>query len=168
MVRIVEAVASDELLKASALLRDFPEHQREHYAAHARTVERYFDPIAYEVEVQHLTMKYGAPDGCVLLALDHDVAAGVVCLRRFDAEACEMKRLYVPVAQRRKGIAQALTLALLDIARHKGYARMLLDTGAFMPEPQAFYRKMGFTYTEPYYDVPEGLRGGLVFMRIHL
>ena len=150
------------------LLRAFPVHQREHYVANLATVERYFDPVEYEKEVSDLPIKYGPPGGCVLLAFDDDQVAGAVCLRRLDEEACEMKRLFVPVAHRRKGIAQVLCLALLEIARRKGYRWMRLDTGTFMVESQALYRKLGFAYTEPYYDVPEGLRDGLVFMEIRL
>ena len=168
MVRIAEAITAEDLHKASVLLRGFPQHQREQYTAHLATVERYFDPIAYEHEVADLPAKYGAPDGCVLLAFDDEVVAGVVCLRRFDADACEMKRLFVPPLHRRKGIAHALSLALLELARSKGYAMMRLDTGTFMVESQALYRKLGFTYTVPYYAVPEGLHDDLVFMEMRL
>ena len=149
-------------------MRDFPRHQREHYKDHLAVVDRYFDPIAYEEELRALPAKYGAPDGCVLLGFDDEALAGAVCLHRLDEEACEMKRLFVAIAHRRKGIAEALSLALLDAARSKGYTTMRLDTGAFLVESQALYRKLGFTYTEPYYAVPEVLRDGLVFMQIRL
>ncbi|MBK8583527.1 MAG: GNAT family N-acetyltransferase [Flavobacteriales bacterium] len=37
--------------------------------------------------------------------------------------ACEIKQLFVPVAHRRKGIAQALCVALLKSARNQGLQR---------------------------------------------
>ena len=46
--------------------------------------------------------------------------------------------------------------------------RMLLDTGTFMVESQALYRKMGFGYIEPYYEIMGPLRDGLVFMEKEL
>ncbi len=129
---------------------------------------RYFDPVAYEKEISGLQAHYGPPRGCVLLADDEGQPAGVVCLRPLDAEACEMKRLFVPAAHRRKGIAQALCTTLLDTARDKGYMVMRLDTGFFMTESQALYRKLGFTYTSAYQPVREELQGQLVFMQLHL
>jgi len=168
MVHVREAVSAEDFQEAARLLRDFPAHQREHYKDHLAVVERYFDPVAYEKELGDLPAKYGAPDGCVLLGFDNEELVGAVCLHRLDSEACEMKRLFVPIAHRRKGVAEALSLALLDAARNKGYGIMRLDTGAFLVESQALYRKLGFTYTEPYYAAPEVLRDGLVFMQIRL
>ena len=45
---------------------------------------------------------------------------------------------------------------------------MRLDTGTFMVESQALYRKLGFCYIEPYYNVPDDLRDGLVYMELEL
>ena len=168
MVRIVEAMGEEELLQAQVLLRAFPHHQRQYYTANLDTVLHYFDPISYEKEISDLPAHYGPPRGCVLLATYGNEAAGVVCLRALDAEACEMKRLFVPVAHRRKGVAQALCTALLDSARRKDYRVMRLDTGFFMTESQALYQKLGFTYTSAYQPVREELRDQLVFMQLHL
>lgn len=168
MVHVREAVSTEEFQDAARLLRDFPPHQREHYQDHLDVVDRYFDPVAYEEELRDLATKYGPPDGCVLLGFDDDALGGVVCLHRLDEVTCEMKRLFVPITHRRKGIAESLSRALMDVARSKGYKIMRLDTGAFLVESQALYRKLGFNYTEPYYDAPEILREGLVFMQIHL
>ena len=168
MVRIGEATDAEELQKAAALLRAFPKHQREYYTANLATVLRYFDPVAYEKEVSDLHAHYGPPKGCVLLAYDEGQPAGVVCLKPLDTEACEMKRLFVPVAHRRKGIAQALCGSLLNAARDKDYTVMRLDTGFFMTESQALYRKLGFTYTSAYQPVREELQDQLVFMELYL
>lgn len=168
MARITEASDTEDLRKVGLLLRAFPQHQRQFYAANLDTVLRYFDPVAYEKEVSDLPAHYGPPRGCVLMASDDDEVVGVVCLRSLDAEACEMKRLFVPIAHRRKGIAHALCTTLLDSARRKGYSVIRLDTGFFMTESQALYKKLGFTYTSAYQLVREELRDQLVFMELHL
>lgn len=167
-MRIAEATDAEALRKAAQLLRAFPQHQRTHYTANLATVLRYFDPVAYEKEVSDLPAHYGPPRGCVLLATEDGEPAGVVCLRPLDAAVCEMKRLFVPTAHQRKGIAQALCTTLLDAARGKGYTIMRLDTGHFMTESQALYRKLGFTYIPPYHPVGEELLGQLVFMERRL
>ena len=168
MVRITEVTNAEDVRRAQVLLREFTPHQREHYVEQLDTVIRYFDLPAYEKEVSDLHAYYPPPRGCVLLATDHEEAAGVICLRPMDEETCEMKRLFVPIAHRRKGIAQALCATLIDTARQKGYTTMRLDTGAFMTEPQALYRKLGFTYMPVPESVSEELRAQLVFMQLHL
>lgn len=168
MVQVVEVANEVDRQKAVLLLRAFPKHQREYYTANLDSVLRYFEPDAYEQEISNLQVYYGPPKGCVLLAYDEGEPAGVVCLRPLSTEACEMKRLFVPVAHRRKGIAQALCETLIKVARDKGFTVMRLDTGFFMTESQALYRKLGFAYTSAYQPVREELQDQLVFMELHL
>lgn len=164
MLRIVEADTPELLARAVEILRDFPPHQRRHYATYLHTVERYFDDAAYARELADLPAHYGPPQGCVLLALEGEVAVGAVCLRRLDDEACEMKRLYVPGPHRGKGIAKALVNALLDAARVRGYALMRLDTGHFMTEALGLYERFGFRRIAAYYAAEPVLATALVFM----
>jgi GNAT superfamily N-acetyltransferase len=153
------------LLKyAAGLLRDFPPHQRRRYVAHRHIVDRYFDDATYARELSDLTAHYGPPGGCVLLAMEGEEAVGAVCLRRLDAEACEMKRLFVPEQHRGKGIAKALVNALFDAAVARGYRVMRLDTGSFMTEALALYTGFGFVRISPYYPVNEVLARDFVFM----
>ena len=166
-IRVIEA-RGERLRAAEGVLRGFLPHQRVHYAANIATVERYFDEAAHDRELADLNAHYGPPDGCVLLALDAGEPAGAVCMRRFDEERCEMKRLFVPQQHRRKGIGRILSLALIDRAHAIGYKKMVLDTGTFMVESQALYRSIGFRYIEPYYAVREELRDGLVYMELEL
>ncbi|MCC6937971.1 MAG: GNAT family N-acetyltransferase [Flavobacteriales bacterium] len=166
-IRVTEA-NGEWLQAAEQVLRGFLPHQRAHYAANIATVERYFDEAAHDRELADLHAHYGPPDGCVLLALDGEDPAGVVCLRRFDMERCEMKRLFVPRDHRRKGIGRILSLALIDHARMIGYKKMVLDTGTFMVESQALYTSMGFRYVDPYYAVRDELRNDLVYMELTL
>ncbi len=129
MLFIVEADTSERMAMAAELLRDFPPHQRRRYAAHIHIVERYFDDAKYAAELADLPAHYGAPQGCVLLAMEGENAVGVVCLRRLSAEACEMKRLFVTEPNRGKGAAKALVKTLFSAAKLKGYSVMRLDTG---------------------------------------
>ena len=168
MAHIKEVTGSEDLRKAQVLLRAFPQHQRAYYAADLDTVLRYFDLPEYEKEVSDLHAHYPPPRACVLIASEGEEAVGVVCLRPVDAVTCEMKRLYVPATYRRKGIGQALCMALMDAARQRGFTTMRLDTAAFMTGPQVLYRKLGFTYTSPDPAVRKDLRDQLVFMQLHL
>ena len=168
MIRIVQATTDHQLDLARTILREFPDHQREHYADHLHIVDRYFDDMAYAKELLELGSIYGRPRGCVLIGYADNAPAGAICLRGLDAAHCEMKRLYVRKKHRRRGLARALVEALLKEARARNYQCMRLDTGTFMVESQALYRSLGFRYMEPYYAVRDDLRDGLVYMELPL
>lgn len=168
MIRVVEATTEAQLEQARRVLRTFPDHQREQYVDDLHIVNKYFDDAAYALELRDLGVIYGPPHGCVLLAYHNDRPAGAICLKRLDDRHCEMKRLFVLKAFRRKGIARTLANELLDRARSRGYTCMRLDTGTFMVQSRALYETMGFGYIGPYYPVREDLRDGLVYMELEL
>lgn len=168
MLRIVEASGAKEFAQAAELLSAFPTHQRMRYASDIEIVERYFDDDDYAREMAGLQSIYSATGGSVLLAREGETAVGAVCLKKLDATYCEMKRLFVPIEHRRKGIGGMLSDALLRCARNRGFKYMRLDTGTFMIESHALYEKMGFEKIEPYYEVTGRLRDGLYFMELEL
>jgi GNAT superfamily N-acetyltransferase len=87
------------------------------------------------------------------IAVDDDgETVGHVMLRRLGAE-WELKRLIVAPNGRRRGVGTALTLAVIDRARHEGARRVILQTGDPQPESIALYVAAGFTpipVYEPY------------------
>jgi len=93
--------------------------------------------------------------------LDTDRAmriAGCCALRPLDTvdypNAAEMKRLYVRRAFRGLGVGRQLAEAILDAARHAGYACVLLDTLDDMESARALYEDLGFEAVPPYYHNP--------------
>ena len=97
---------------------------------------------------------YGPPSGCLLLAACDDEWVGCCGLRRFSAEVCEMKRLYVKSSARGAHLGRRLTQRLVSQARTLGYRRMVLDTLKDMIAAQTLYRSLGFRQIEPYYFNP--------------
>ncbi len=92
--------------------------------------------------------EFGPPDGVFVLArLDGDLA-GCAALRRHDAEAAELKRLYVRPAYRRLGLARRLMAAMEDRARGLGYRRLVLETGSRQPEAVLLYEALGYRRTD--------------------
>jgi len=120
---------------------------------------------AFERELADLPGAYAPPRGRLLLAYWEGALAGVIALRPYGDQDCEMKRFYVRPAFRGKGIGKALTAALLAAARAEGYRRMVLDTVPSMAAAIALYKGLGFTATDPYCHNPIA---GATFMMLEL
>ena len=119
----------------------------EEYAA---SLELDLDFQNFDDEIASLPREYGPPDGCFILAATAGRVVGCGGVRRHDASACEMKRLYVRPEARGGGIARLLVERLIEHALQRGYGTMLLDTLPTMDGAQALYRSLGFTPTTPY------------------
>jgi putative acetyltransferase len=131
----------------------------------------------FERELAELPGAYAPPRGCILLApspsgldleggaeaIRRKGAAGCVALRPLAGEVCEMKRLYVRPAYRRRGLGRALCLRLMAQGARLGYRLMRLDTLSSLEEAGALYRSLGFREIPPYYHNP--LPGALFFER---
>ena len=98
----------------------------------------------FNEELESLPGDYSLPEGCLLLAFYKNKLVGCVALRKFDEGMCEMKRLYVRLEYRGKGIGKALAKQILNTARKLGYAHMRLDTLPFMKEAITLYLSLGF------------------------
>ena len=108
-----------------------------------------------EAEMDVLPGPYAPPDGAILLAEVEGEPAGVVALQPLDdADACEMKRLYVEPEHRGQGLGRALAEAIIAEARELGYDVMRLDTVASMIPARRLYRSLGFDERDAYYHNP--------------
>jgi putative acetyltransferase len=113
---------------------------------------------SFDAELAGLPGEYAAPSGTLLLALQDGALVGCCALRALhnadEANACEMKRLYVRKALRGFGLGRRLAEAALDAARRIGYKRVLLDTLDDMETARALYAGLGFKEIPPYYHNP--------------
>ncbi|NBC34805.1 MAG: GNAT family N-acetyltransferase [Alphaproteobacteria bacterium] len=118
-----------------------------------------------DAELAGLPEPYAPPGGGLLLAEAAGAPVGCVAFRRLDAEACEMKRLYVAPAVRGDGLARRLCTSAMAEARRRGYRTVRLDTRADMVAAQALYRALGFAAIPAYYPDAEA---GLAFFEKQL
>lgn len=113
---------------------------------------------AFDRELADLPGSYGGDEEVFLLATVDDEIAGCCALRTLvdasEANACEMKRLYVRPAFRGFGLGRMLVEALMQRARESGFGTMFVDTLSDMEAARELYTSLGFEPTEPYYFNP--------------
>jgi len=167
-MQIFTPCAAVHLDQVRALMRAFVAWHREMHVRDVHLIDAYFDADAFEDELATLPGDYSPPGGALLLAYCEGTPAGCVALRRLDAAACEMKRMFVYPQFRGKGLGHALAEAIVLEAKSAGYSVMRLDTSVKQIEAQQLYAKLGFRKIGPYYELPSAVRNWLVFMELAL
>ena len=108
----------------------------------------------FDEELASLPGAYAPPSGALFLARVAGEPAGCAALRRIDASAGELKRLYVRPGQRGVGLGRRLTETAIEVAGELGYPRLRLDTTPEMAAAHELYRSLGFHEIEPYRENP--------------
>jgi GNAT superfamily N-acetyltransferase len=155
MLRIVPALSEAAISQARNLFRE--------YGTTPGVVACLAD---FERERASLPGLYASPAGRLLLAFEEsaegfDEAVGCAALRKWESDACEMKRLYVQPAFRGKGAGRELVRSLIAEARSMGCKKMLLDTLPSLKESHELYRTLGFREISAYMKNP--IPGALFF-----
>jgi len=120
----------------------------------------------FEQELADLPGSYAPPEGRLLLAEYAGQLAGCVALHKWEADICEMKRLYLRPAFRGKGLGRVLAETIIAEARRVGYQRMRLDTiEPIMKDAVEMYRRLGFREIAAYRSNPIA---GAMYMELHL
>lgn len=89
--------------------------------------------------------EFAPPSGMFLVGLLDRAPAAMGGWRRLDGERAEIKRMYVAVAARRRGLSRRMLAALEETARADGVRRLVLNTGPEQPEAVALYESAGYT-----------------------
>lgn len=84
----------------------------------------------------------------VVIAYLDDQPVGCGCFKPFDAEAVELKRMFVHPDARGKGISKLIINELETWAGELGFTRTVLETGIKNIDAQHLYHKSG------YVDIP--------------
>ncbi|MCW3003168.1 MAG: MarR family transcriptional regulator [Conexibacter sp.] len=79
-----------------------------------------------------------------MVVFDGDDAVAGGGIKRLDADACEIKRMYVVPEARGRGLGRVLLEALEAQARRLGYRVARLDTGPQQPGAQRMYETAGY------------------------
>lgn len=94
------------------------------------------------------------PDVTFLSVWDGETLLAIGAMKELAADHGELKSMRTRTDSLRRGAATAMLMALLDLARQRGYRRVSLETGsgeAFEPA-LALYRKHGFKNGDAFAD----------------
>ena len=105
-------------------------------------------------ELSDVAEKYCPPNGRLICAKVDEKIIGCVAYHKFDAERCEMKRLFVLEGYREFHAGSKLIEEILIAAKKDGYKEMLLDTITPLQSAIHLYKKFGFVEIAPYYENP--------------
>lgn len=91
------------------------------------------------------------------------VACGA--LRPYEEDTIEVKRMYVPLEHRNKGIASLVVKELEEWAVELGFYHLILETGIRQPEAIRLYTKNGYGIT-PNYGQYKGVSSSVCFAKL--
>lgn len=80
----------------------------------------------------------------VVVAYLADEPVGCGAFKAFDAEAVEIKRMFVQPDRRGQGVARAVLAELERWAQEAGYTGCVLETGKKQPEAIRLYQQSGY------------------------
>ncbi|WP_209391448.1 GNAT family N-acetyltransferase [Chryseobacterium sp. RR2-3-20] len=86
----------------------------------------------------------------VVVAYDSDQPVGCGAMKEYEEGIMEIKRMFVPIEKRGKGIAGKILTELQVWAKELGYKKCVLETGDKMIEAISLYKKNNFCIIKNY------------------
>jgi putative acetyltransferase len=108
----------------------------------------------FDDEMKNLEQMYTAPYGGIVLASVNGKTVGVAGIRKFNDEACELKRMFIRPDFRGFGIGQLLLDRSIRLAKTLNYTQVLLDTYDSMKAAISLYTQYGFVEIAAYRHNP--------------
>jgi putative acetyltransferase len=97
-----------------------------------------------------------------IVAYENGIPVGCGAIKEYSEETMEVKRMYVPINKRGKGIASIVLKALEKWSVELNYKKCLLETGKKQPEAIRLYTKNGYKII-PNYGQYKGVENSVCF-----
>jgi len=103
------------------------------------------------IQQRYVDMNIINNDASVIVCYKNGKAIGCGCIReKEDEKAVELKRMYVDIDERGKGIGKSILRELEKWAKEQGNDSIILETGIKQIEAIGMYKKSGFQIIENY------------------
>lgn len=99
-----------------------------------------------------------------IVAFEADLPIACGAIKFYNQDTVEVKRMFVPMDWRGKGIASRVLLELEIWAKELGYKKCLLETGLKQPEAIALYQKANYSKI-PNYGQYSGVENSVCFQK---
>ena len=98
----------------------------------------------------------------VIIATIDNKPVGCGAMKAYDSDTMEIKRMFVPIEMRGKGIAVHILKNLEKWAKEMNYSKCILETGNKMPEAIRLYEKSNYKVV-PNYGQYNGIEDSICF-----
>ncbi|WP_455716237.1 GNAT family N-acetyltransferase [Anaerosporobacter sp.] len=96
----------------------------------------------------------------VVLIMEGDRAVGCGSFKQYDKEKAEIKRVFVNESYRGKRYGRVILKKLEELAKNKGYTKLILETGKPFVNAMHLYQGLGYHVIEnygPYVNMTESV-----------
>tara|TARA_B100000686_G_C16745799_1_gene949383 strand:+ start:893 stop:1342 length:450 start_codon:yes stop_codon:yes gene_type:complete len=100
----------------------------------------------------------------VIIATIDDKPVGCGAMKAYDSDTMEIKRMFVPIEMRGKGIAVHILKNLEKWAKEMNYSKCILETGNKMLEAIRLYEKSNYKVV-PNYGQYNGIEDSICFKK---
>ena len=90
------------------------------------------------------------PIDTVIIGYVNKIPAACGCFKKFDSRTAEIKRMFVRMDFRRKGLASSVLDSLETWALELGFFKAVFETGKGQPEAISFYEKNRYAVIDNY------------------
>lgn len=150
MLEIRQVRTAEEAAAVRVLALEFVDWLRERYPEMAGEIDSYLEQQKFHQQIEDVRPYYNPPKGECLLALKDGDALGILMLKAWEGEVCEMNRMFVRESARGLGVGRALVEHLKGHARTMGFRTMILSLLPRHREARPLYLSAGFRPDERY------------------
>ncbi len=105
--------------------------------------------MAKNIRFLHNSIKFSSIKYVVII-YENELAVGCGAIKEYQENIMEIKRMFVPVEKRGKGIASKVLKELENWTKELGYEKCILETGVKQPEAISLYKKNEFHIIKNY------------------
>lgn len=139
--------------------------ENQDYLMLAEKLNEYYFTLVGDIQLRYA--EENRPDNfeCLVVAYENKTPVGCGCWKVVDPVTAEIKRIYVLLKHRRKGVATMLVRSLEEDIIAKGYSRIVLETARTTPASKMLYLSLGYRQID-YYGSPAGADNCLCFEKV--